>query len=88
MKNQIIIDVDTEREKPLIIGKGPDYEPPKTKEEAQEMIKTDMGCVLDALLSLIHIADQNDYADKEKTVEQAIKELKQYLSLPSTKPKE
>lgn len=88
MKNLIIIEVDTEREKPIIIGKGPDYNPPTSVEEAKQIILTDMGCVLDTLLNLIHIADQNDYASKEETVGKAIKELNQYLSLPSTKPSE
>jgi hypothetical protein len=88
MKNQIIIDIDTEREKPLLIGKGPDYEPPATKEEAKVMIVTDIACVVDGLLSLVHIADQNEYADKTIMIPRIIKELEQYLSLPSTKPEE
>jgi hypothetical protein len=86
MKNLIIIDVDTDREKPIIFGKGPDFQAPTTKEEAKEILTTDMGCVLDSLLNLIHIADQNGYGDKEVLVNQAIKELNQYLSLPSVKP--
>lgn len=85
MKNLIIIDVDTEREKPLIFGKGPDYQAPTTADEAKEIIIQDLGCVLDAFLSLVHVADQNDYADKTDLVAKAIKELNQYLSLPSTK---
>lgn len=88
MKNLIIIDVDTEREKPIFISKGPDYQAPTNKEEAKEIIITDMGCILDTLLNLIHIADQNDYESKEILVGKAIKELNQYLSLPSTKPTE
>ena len=88
MKNQIIIEIDTEKEKPLIIAKGVDYQPPKTKEEAQIMIVTDIACVTDALLSLIHVADQNEYADKGVLIPKIIKELEQYLSLPSTKPEE
>jgi len=86
MKNKIIIDIDSEREKPLIIGKGSEYQPPTNKEEAKEMLITDLGCVLDALLSMVHVADQNGYADKHELIEKAIKTMNQYLSLPSTKP--
>jgi hypothetical protein len=88
MKNQIIIDIDTEKEKPIIIAKGKGYEPPKTKEEAQVMIITDIACVVDALLSMIHVADQNSYVDKNVIVGKIIKELNQYLTLPSTKETE
>jgi len=88
MKNQIIIDVDTEREKPLLIGKGPEYPPPANKEEGQKMIVEDIACMVDALLSLVHVADQNEYADKAVIIPKIIKELEQYLSLPSTKPEE
>jgi hypothetical protein len=84
MKNQIIIDIDTEREKPLLIGKGADYQPPATKEEAQEMIINDIACVCDTMISLIHIADQNSYGNKKDLVNKAIKVLNQYLTLPTT----
>lgn len=88
MKNLIIIDFDPERERPLIIGKGLDCKPPTTKEEAKEMILGDLACMCDAVLTMIHLADQNSYADKHEIIPKIIDELNKYLSLPSTKEDE
>ena len=68
MKNTVYIDVDTERERPIVIGKGPENEPPTTKEEAREMVLIDIGCVCEALITLINIAEQSGYAKKEDLV--------------------
>ena len=65
MKNTIIIDVDTERDQPILIGKGPETNPPTTREEAAKMLSDDIACVTDALISLVHIVDQNQYGDKQ-----------------------
>lgn len=83
MKNAIYIDIDTEREQPILIGKGPEIEPPTSREEAGKMIITDIACICDAMISLMHVAHQNDYGVKEELVATAISQLNQYLKLPS-----
>lgn len=80
MKNTVYIDVDTERERPIVIGKGPENEPPTTKEEAREMVLIDIGCVCEALITLINIAEQSGYAKKEDLVINAKKQLDNYLN--------
>jgi hypothetical protein len=82
MKNSIYIDIDTEREQPILIGKGPEIEPPTSREEAGKMIITDIACICDAMISLMHVAHQNDYGVKEELVATAISQLNRFLELP------
>ena len=79
MKNLIYIDVDTDREQQIKIGKGPEMIQPQNKDEASSMIKNDIGCVCEALCSLIHVAHESGYGTKEQFVLEAIKQLNTLL---------
>jgi hypothetical protein len=83
MKNVIYIDIDTEREQPILIGKGQETVLPTTREEAAKMILEDIACVCDALISLIHVADQNEYGVKETLTEQVKNQIAEYLKNPT-----
>ena len=75
MKNTLLIDIDTERNKPVMISKPPEIAPPTTPEEAKVMIINDISCVCETLCTLIHMADQNQYAFKEDLVRIAKEQL-------------
>lgn len=79
MKNLIYIDVDTEREKPILIGKGPEVPTPTNKDEAREMIINDIKCVCETLCILIDLADYNQYAKKGELITESIKQLTKML---------
>lgn len=79
MKNSIYLDVDTEREQQIIIGKGPDTTPPETPEAAALMITNDIACLCEALCNLIHVADQSGYSKKEDLVRVSIDQLNTLL---------
>lgn len=83
MKNTIYIDIDTDREQPILIGKGEENAAPTNREEAGTMILTDISSICDALIALIHVADHNQYGDKETLVNQSINELNKFLKLPT-----
>ncbi len=83
MKNTIIIDIDTDREQPILIGKGPETTPPTTREEAAKMLMDDIACVTDALINLVHIVDQNQYGDKQILVDRIKEQFDGYLSTPT-----
>ena len=80
MKNIIIIDIDTEREQPVLIGKGKETPPPSTVEEATKMLFEDIACTTDALISMVHIVDQNKYGTKEDLIEKIKIQLNSYLT--------
>jgi hypothetical protein len=80
MKNSILIDIDSEREKKIIIGKPDVLEQPETPEEAKAMIIKDIADICETLCELIHIADQNGYAKKGDLVGAAINSLNQFNS--------
>jgi hypothetical protein len=80
MKNVIIIDVDTEREQQLQIGKPSDTQPPTTPDEAKAIILTDISCVAETLNLMINIAHDSGYAKREDLVATAINHLKEMLS--------
>ncbi len=82
MKNALYIDIDTEREQIVLIGKPPEITPPQTPEEAAKMITLDVSCVCEALCTLIHMADQNGYATKEDLVKASMKYLNDLLVVP------
>lgn len=88
MKNTIIIDVDTERDQPILIGKGPETNPPATREEAAKMLIEDIACVTDALINLIHIVDQNEYGTKEGLIDRIKGQFDEYLSTPKAQDNE
>jgi hypothetical protein len=75
MTNSIFIDVDTERDRPVIFSKPPHIDPPQTKEEAGKMIVNDIATVSHALKYLIMIASDNGYANKSELIDGAIKTL-------------
>jgi hypothetical protein len=80
MTNSIFIDVDTERDKPIIFGKPPDITPPATKEEAKEMILNDIICVAQSLKTLIIMAHENEYAAKKDLVIACINTINESLT--------
>jgi len=79
MKNLITIDVDTDREKPIMIGKGAEVTTPTNKEEARDMIINDIKCVCETLCILIDVADKNKYALKGELITESIKQLTKML---------
>lgn len=83
MKNTIYIEIDTENVTPIMFGKGPNSKTPTNHEEAAEMILVDINCMTEALLSLIHLADQNNYGDKINITNEIIESLKK--SIETTK---
>jgi len=76
MKNVIIIDIDSDRELPIIIGKPEDtVKAPSNADEAREMINNDIVCLREALLTLIYTADASGYGKSSELIEQSIKHL-------------
>jgi hypothetical protein len=88
MKNKIFLDIDTERAQPIQIGKPEEFNKPTTPEEAQQMVSIDIACVCEALCTLIHIADQNKYGNKELLVKASIEALNTMLIPLDEKAKE
>ncbi len=80
MKNIIFVDIDTEREQQVQIGKPAEIAPPANPEEAKAMINTDITCLCEALCTLIHMADQNAYGKKEELVKTSIGYLNAMLT--------
>lgn len=74
MKNQLIIDIDSDRDQQIQIGKPPEFKQPETPEEIAKMLVNDIDSVLRCLLALIEIAGQNGVDSKELT-KQSIKIL-------------
>jgi hypothetical protein len=79
MKNLITIDVDTDRDQPILIGKSSEIESPTNKDEAREMIINDIKCVCETLCILIDVADKNKYALKSELITESIKQLTKML---------
>ena len=82
MKNIVFIDIDTDREKVVLFGKPTNTPKPTNAEEAQKMIMDDIASAFEGFCSLVHIADQNKYADKSTLVTEAIKHLNTMLIVP------
>jgi len=81
MKNVIIIDVDTEREQQLQIGKpSSDIQAPTSPEEAKAIIVNDIACVFETFKTMVLIADQSGYGKKEEYIKTAIADLNDLLT--------
>ena len=57
----------------------PERSTPANKEEAAKMIVNDIACVCEALCTLIHVAEQNDYVKKDELITESIKQLTKML---------
>lgn len=79
MINSIFIDVDTDRDKPIVFGKPPDITPPSNKEEAKEMILNDIICLAQALKTLIIMAEENEYSNKKELVVACVNTINEAL---------
>lgn len=75
MKNILIIDVDTAREKVMMFKKPSDLPLPQNQEEAKTMILQDVSCAFEAFCSLISVVDQNGYGKKDDMLDTAIQHL-------------
>jgi len=78
MKNTIYIDIDTDREQVILLGKGADSPPPTSPEEAKEMVLNDVECMTEALISLMHLAHENKFGDKEVLFDGVMKKFFDY----------
>jgi hypothetical protein len=78
MKNTIYIEIDSEKADPILFGKGPNDVMPKNPKEAAEMVLIDINCLTEALLSLIHLADQSGYGDQNVLLTESIAKLVNY----------
>jgi len=83
MKNTIFIDIDTDRDRPVLIGKGQDSEVPTNEEDAKGMIAIDIASICEGLCELIHVASQNGYGSKEGFVHASIEQLNLLLNTAS-----
>jgi hypothetical protein len=82
LKNKMFIDVDTSREQPIMFGKPPEVKPPATREEAAKFILLDIACLAEALSTLIFLAGENKYGDKNELINASIKTLYGALDTP------
>jgi hypothetical protein len=79
MKNSIIIDVDTDRTPIITISKPLDQEIPSDVDAVKAMILNDITCVSETLSTLINMADQNGYANKNNLVNTIVVRLQEML---------
>ena len=79
MKNEIFINVDTERDRPVVFSKPPHIEPPQTREEAAAMIVNDIATISHALKYLILMAGYNGYANKAELIVGAIQTINEAM---------
>lgn len=80
MINIIIVDVDTEREPPIIIEKTDKTPPPTTPEDAKIMLANDIRDLCNGLATLIQLGSANSLIDKEAAINAAIKSLEELKS--------
>lgn len=74
MKNKVLVDIDTDRkEMSIILSKV--LGPPKTLAEAQAYWKEDVVCLCEALCTLIHVGDRQNWQPGAQTLRECIKHL-------------
>lgn len=83
MKNIIILDVDSERNPRVVLSKPPDTVLPTNANETTIMLVNDIACVCEALCSMIQIAHNNGYANKESLIKECVIHLDKLNELPS-----
>lgn len=80
MKNKIIVDIDTDRDVVVKIGKDNPSSLPKNKEEAGKQIIKDIACLTEGLVTLIQLANDNGYKDSNESINDTITHLERAFS--------
>ena len=75
MKNIIYVNIDTERVKPILFYKPPEFKVPSNREEAGEMILQDIIGLANALKELIIMASENGYSNSKELVDASVKTI-------------
>jgi hypothetical protein len=75
MKNVIIVDIDTDREPVVQLGKPNASDLPKDKDSAKDMVAKDMACVTEALITLMQAAEESGY----KSIDESIKDISTHI---------
>lgn len=84
IKNFICIDVDTTRKNNIIkLTKPASMAQPTNFAETANMVLLDISCIAEALATLIYIAGENKYADKNELINASIKTLYRALETPN-----
>jgi|APCry1669189534_1035231.scaffolds.fasta_scaffold66976_1 hypothetical protein len=83
MKNIIIIDLDTTRNKPIHISKPNGFVEPTTPEGIKDMVLGDISTLCEALCLLIKVADNEKVSEKKDLVETSVKYLQSLLVEPT-----
>jgi len=86
IKNSIYVEVDTEQEVPIKFHKPNGTVAPTNREEAANMLLTDIACLAEALTTLIYIAGANQYADRNELINASIKTLYNALDTSDNNP--
>lgn len=78
MKNKLMIDMDTDREDVIRISKPEDVvETVDDPSKAKQMVLEDLTTVCNALGTLIHLADSNNYMDSKTATKMCIQFLQE-----------
>lgn len=86
MKNKLIINIDDERNRPVLLEKPEDYSSPDDDKEAERMMKQDMETICEGLVSLMSTCDRIQFSSKENSIRYVAKHL--LAKFPNNKYKE
>lgn len=75
MKNIIIVDIDTERDQIVVIGKPETFPQPQNKEEAAKLVSDDILGLCEGLIALINASDRNGYRNAPDSLKDVINHL-------------
>lgn len=82
MKNIVIVDIDTDRQDSVVVGKPAEIPEPTSLEEAKVMVDLDIKSLTEALLTLVAASHINQFEDKDKLIEginnRLVEGVKQY----------
>lgn len=76
MKNVLIIDIDTEREQPVLLGKPEAIPEPENHEQVMALLGQDLNACSDAIITLIHMGEVQGYLNRDV----AIKQITDYIN--------
>lgn len=83
MKNLIVVDIDSDRERKVKFSKLPDVQLPSSSEEAHQMIINDIATLAHGINELISIATQDNPQEREKYISAVIKTLTETTTTPT-----
>jgi hypothetical protein len=76
IKNVVYVDIDTDRDEEVRIGKLPNFNPPTSEEEDREVCALDVKTLVEGITKMGIYMEEANYQTLDDTIDEVLEQLK------------